>query len=439
MAAIYKRKQDKVKKRSCWYIGYTDYAGKRVTRKGFSDKKETERLAAKLEHEAMLRKRGIIDPEEEKQAEQRKAPLEGHLKDFERSLGKTTGKHAKLTMTRIRRIVTDAGMQLPADIDIESVEAVLFGMMEEGEIGHKTYNHYIAAMTQFCTWMVPKRMAVNPIQGIEKLNTAVDVRHQRRALTPDEFQMLVKSARTSGVDIQCYSGEERARIYIISYMTGLRRKEIASLTSRSFNLRGNPPTITVEAACSKHRRKDVLPLHAELVPLLNEWISNDLDELLFPKLANRRTWLMVKKDLERVGIPYETEDGIADFHAAGRHTHITELLRNGTSLPEAMKLARHSDVKMTMKYTHIGINDQHSAVQNLPWEDTGRKPETSNRQNMSFGDSKEVTTINDETPAGDRGCRQNSLPDSDCQGVEAAGIEPASCATSTAASTCVFQ
>ena len=33
---------------------------------------------------------------------------------------------------------------------------------------------------------------------------------------------------------------------------------------------------------------------------------------------------MVKKDLERVGIPYKTEEGVADFHAAGRHTHITE-------------------------------------------------------------------------------------------------------------------
>jgi site-specific recombinase XerD len=71
---------------------------------------------------------------------------------------------------------------------------------------------------------------------------------------------------------------------------------------------------------------------------------------------------MVKKDLERVGIAYETEEGIADFHAAGRHTHITELLRNGASLPEAKELARHSDVSMTMRYTHIGLNDQAKAV-----------------------------------------------------------------------------
>jgi len=41
---------------------------------------------------------------------------------------------------------------------------------------------------------------------------------------------------------------------------------------------------------------------------------------------------------------------------------ITELLRNGASLVEARELARHSDIRMTMQYTHIGIDDQARAV-----------------------------------------------------------------------------
>ncbi len=35
-------------------------------------------------------------------------------------------------------------------------------------------------------------------------------------------------------------------------------------------------------------------------------------------------------------------------------------------LPQAPKLARHSDIHMTMKYAHIGIDDQAKAVANLP-------------------------------------------------------------------------
>ena len=70
-------------------------------------------------------------------------------------------------------------------------------------------------------------------------------------------------------------------------------------------------------------------------------------------------------------------DSTADFHAAGRHTHITELLRNGVSIPEARELARHSDVRQTMKYTHIGIEDQAKALSKLPWQRTSAGDESS--------------------------------------------------------------
>lgn len=101
--------------------------------------------------------------------------------------------------------------------------------------------------------------------------------------------------------------------------------------------------------------------------MLPAWLKGlQSDSLLFPKLRKRRTWLMVKKDRERIGIAYETAEGIADFHAAGRHTHITELLRNGATLPEANELARYQDVKMTMRYTHIGMEDQSIAIRRLP-------------------------------------------------------------------------
>jgi hypothetical protein len=87
-------------------------------------------------------------------------------------------------------------------------------------------------------------------------------------LSADEVAKLVESARTSGVAIQRFNGEQRARIYLISYMTGLRKKDLASLMPRSFDLDAKLPTVTVEAACSKHRRKDVLPLHPDLVAKL---------------------------------------------------------------------------------------------------------------------------------------------------------------------------
>ena len=119
-------------------------------------------------------------------------------------------------------------------------------------------------------------------------------------------------------------------------------------------------------------------------------------------------------------IPYRTEEGTADFHVVGWHTHITELLRNGASLVEARGLSRHSDIRMTMRYTHIGLGDQARAIAGIPaprtppphqreeesWECIGSK--TCGKPchlPSSAGNTvtMELATLNDETPCGDRG------------------------------------
>jgi hypothetical protein len=180
--------------------------------------------------------------------------------------------------------------------------------------------------------------------------------------------------------------------------------------------------LTIEAKNSKHRRKDILPLHPHLIRVLPGWLKGiPAGQPLFPRLAKRRTWLMIKKDLERAGIPYETEEGTADFHAVGRHTHITELLRNGASLVEARELARHSDIRMTMRYTHIGLDDQARAVAAIPAPRTPQAKVSDAPQLQeclrsepcgetchlpsSAGNrvTMELATVNDENPCGDRG------------------------------------
>jgi integrase len=120
------------------------------------------------------------------------------------------------------------------------------------KIGPKTYNHYLQAIDAFCNWCVAtKKLIVNPLAGIERLNPDVDVRHKRRARSKAEFALLLKSARESGIRIQRFTGEQRTRIYTPSYMTGLRRRELGSLSRQSFDLVGEPSTLTVEAANSK--------------------------------------------------------------------------------------------------------------------------------------------------------------------------------------------
>lgn len=395
MASIFKPKK-RCSKHDAYIIEFTDHKGQRRRRAGFTDKRLSEQKGAQLEREAQLRRDGLIDPEEEKRAEQKTLPIIKHLAAYETSLGRNSSKYVSLTMSRIKRVVKSACIETLADIDEESVENAIVEIQEEDDLANRTVNHYMDAIDGFCRWLVPKRLLANPLVGLERLNAEVDIRRKRRALSTSEISSLLQSARESEETIQCYTGEERARIYLFAYLTGLRRSEMGSLTKRSFKLKSEPPTVTVEAINSKHRRKDVLPLHPQLVMMLGEWLKElKSDEFLFPKLEKRRTWKMVKLDLERTGIPYRTHEGVADFHAAGRHSHITGLLENGVSLAEAKELARHCDVRMTMKYTHIGIGSQAKALSSLPSPRMDEKTPYSELDSISVRPSSHSRTNDD--------------------------------------------
>lgn len=70
-------------------------------------------------------------------------------------------------------------------------------------------------------------------------------------------------------------------MYLTVAYTGLRASELASLTIASIDLTSEPATVTVEAAYSKHRKRDELPLHPELTTRLRQWLAGNrslLDE-----------------------------------------------------------------------------------------------------------------------------------------------------------------
>ena len=231
MASIYKRPADKGKKNKPWLIEYLDHEGKRTYAKGFTDKALTEQLAAKLENEVLLRKRGMIDPAQERTLAIKKLPIGEALAAFERSLDNTTPKHVKLTMTRVRALVEDSGAKTIGELDAEHVENALKGLREAKDLGKRTYNHYLQAIDEFGKWLVAsKRLPTNPVAGIDRLNAETDIRHKRRALTAEEMSRLVRAARESGREVQGYSGELRSRVYLMSFFTGLRQLELASLT-----------------------------------------------------------------------------------------------------------------------------------------------------------------------------------------------------------------
>jgi integrase len=124
----------------------------------------------------------------------------------------------------------------------------------------------------------------NPLISLSLLNTRTDRRHDRRALSQEEFRRLIEAAET-GPPIEGVPGRDRAMLYLLAAWTGLRKSELGSLTPRSFRLDADPPTVKVEAAYSKRRREDVVILHPSIADRVKRYLARGefaSKELLFP-------------------------------------------------------------------------------------------------------------------------------------------------------------
>jgi len=85
-------------------VAWTDEFGRRRTRRAYTDKALSERMARQLEDETRARRDGTIDMVVERMAAHAMAPLEDHLADYERAMeakGNTPG-HTKQAMKNIR-------------------------------------------------------------------------------------------------------------------------------------------------------------------------------------------------------------------------------------------------------------------------------------------------------------------------------------------------
>jgi integrase len=236
-------------------------------------------------------------------------------------------------------------------------------------IGAQTSNFYLGAIKSFCRWMVKDRRArENPVAHLDGLNVKLDRRHDRRNLTPGELSRLIMVA-TVGPVRHFMTGPARAMLYRVAMETGLRRKELRALTPSSFQLEGDELTVTVEAARSKNRKATLLPIRPELAGELRQWFQTagtGPSDALWPNLTNH-TAKMLKADLDAAGIAYVDAAGrFADFHAL-RHSFISMLAAGNVHPKLAQRLARHSDINLTMmRYSHTLLADEAQALDALP-------------------------------------------------------------------------
>ena len=197
----------------------------------------------------------------------------------------------------------------------------------------------------------------------------------RRTVPQGDIARLITIAEESSDTIRGLMGPDRAMLYALAVGTGLRASEIGSLTTASLSLADDPPTVVVEAAYSKRRRRDVQPLPLWLAERLRKWLAarpsgptiSSEPQLLWPGSWSRHAAKMLRGDLAAAEIDFRDDAGrVFDFHAL-RHQFISNLAEAGVHPRTAQELARHSSIDLTMKrYTHLAMRNVVGAVESVP-------------------------------------------------------------------------
>jgi integrase len=210
-------------------------------------------------------------------------------------------------------------------------------------------NHYLTAIKSFVQYLTDiELLSSNPLKSIRKLNPEIGQRKKRRAMTTDEIERLMKAT-----EIRKYRRKDKAKEKVLIYRlllgTGLRSTELSLLTPSQIDFANN--RLTVEAAKTKNRKADVLPIREDLVESLKAWIELHgvkSHERIFHYNNNsiRRSFY---GDLKAAGIERKGEDGRSiDVHSL-RKTFGTMLARAGIPLTTVQRLMRHSTPLLTAK------------------------------------------------------------------------------------------
>jgi integrase len=384
------------KRGTLWYYRFTDENGRKVERKGYTDRRATEQLAATVEQKVSLVAAGLVNPQDIAYQNHAARPLVDHIDDWEAGLRAqgVTDDHAQRAANRIRRLIalmlgSDLALQehrklsregqrdlirriaaviRPArlsDLDQERVQAALSRLKAAGKsLG--TIGGYRIAIRSFSKWLWnAKRTREDLLHGVKGYNVKEDPRHERRTIALAELRRLIGVTHEGGTH-HGMTGPARALCYRLAVASGLRYSEIGSITPSSFHWDARPATVTVTAAFTKNGQTATLPLPDDLAADLRAYVAPlNPGKPIFPLPADDGA-RMLRVDLQAAGIPYRDDSGrVFDFHAL-RCQLATLADAAGVSPRVVQKLMRHSSLELTGRYTKPRAVDIEAAASKLP-------------------------------------------------------------------------
>jgi integrase len=346
-----------------WTAQFTDETGttKRISTKT-TNKLAAEKILAKYVAEVDQIKAGILTRKKLTLAKAQKLSIEDALEKFKTKLSASgvTEKHVKTAIRHIIALCGEASIETLPELKRETIEKWIASNLQKKERSARTINSYIVSVKSFTRYLAEVEIiSQNPLTAIKKLNQEVDRRLIRRALTENEIERLLSAAKQRSA--------EHHLIYRLFLGTGLRSTELSLLTPSQINF--SKCRLTIEAAKTKNKKPDVLPLRPHLTTDLSQWINTKgikPNERIF-HFDDHSVRKAFYRDLKAAGIERKSPDGRSiDVHSL-RKTFGTRLATAGVPLTTVQRLMRHSTPDLTAKlYIDVEPLKMAEALEKLP-------------------------------------------------------------------------
>jgi site-specific recombinase XerD len=198
----------------------------------------------------------------------------------------------------------------------------------------------------------------NPVKGIKKLKIP---QKERLSMNDKEIATLLKEVKKDTT---------MRNIILFGLYTGCRLNELLYLQWKDIDLKEKVIHIrNKEDFKTKTGKTRMIPFGEKLYSVINKMLQIDKNVI---KLYSPDIYLFSKPDNEKYSDSYTThrfkyyirKAGLPEkyhFHCL-RHTFITNCIKSGINVNYVQALAGHSELKTTLGYTHIGIEDLKKAI-----------------------------------------------------------------------------
>lgn len=337
---------------------FYDKDGKRRFFTGTHSKRETDRLAHRLEDEHRQIRMGYAPEPDlvDRHGQRDVAEIVEEYLAWGESQGGRNGRswgqeHMRKRQSHLTWWQKRLSLDTLADVEgiLPQVEKALRELQDKGRAG-KTLTNYAEAIGAFCDWCVKRGyLDQDPLKSLGRFD--ITPLSQRRAITADEITRLLNAC-----------APHRRLVYETAFLSGLRANELRNLTIH--HLDREQCGLLLDAEWTKNREPGFQPIPSSLAERLYEFAHDGGPAQLYEKFykgkPRRRiipdepllyvpseTARDLEKDLKAAGIPKHTLEGKIDFHAC-RVAYINFVIESGVTIKEAQVLARHKTAELTM-------------------------------------------------------------------------------------------